>query len=29
MKKWHYIKASNSTELVKKLKEVISVLLEA
>jgi hypothetical protein len=29
MKKWHHIKASNSTELVKKLKEVINILLEA
>jgi len=29
MKKWHYIKASNSAELVKKLREIINVVLEA
>ena len=29
MKKWHYIEASNSTELVKKLKKTINILLEA
>ncbi|MCD6240597.1 hypothetical protein J7K27_03615 [Candidatus Bathyarchaeota archaeon] len=29
IKKWHYIKASNSAELVKKLREVINVVLEA
>jgi len=29
MKKWHYIKASSSTELVKKLKEVINIMLES
>jgi len=29
MKKWHYIKASNSAELIKKLKEIINVVLEA
>jgi hypothetical protein len=29
MKKWHYIKASNSKELVEKLNQVINVVLEA
>jgi hypothetical protein len=29
MKKWHYLEASDTAELVEKLKRVVSVLLEA